>query len=888
MKKLIFSTLFAIGLIGSASIKADTFGTGANQFSIDFVTIGNPGNVSDPATGYGAVPYTYRIGKYTISQNQVNAALANGLQHVYSDTIHDAVRLVGTYAGPASDITWLDAAAFVNWLNTSSGYPPAYNLIYTNGAWSMSLWPGNQAWVQGGTNLFRNALCHYFMPSDNEWYKAAYYDPNKFAGIGGYWLYTTGSDTPPEQVSNAQLGKGGAGWNSGGGGTNPGTTVWGLSSWCAGADVTQSGGLSPYGTMGQGGNMAQWVETTADNQNNNPTANRKAFGYPWWWWFYTSDFKPFSSIDETGLLNLPSFYSSGAVGIRVASIDESYPQVTPLAITSQPSDVSLTATNSQTATFSVVATNGVPPYAYQWMKDGVDLTNQTNASLVLSNAGANTVGYYSCQVMDANSNSVISSNAALNISGVPFWLWQGLLGYWPLNGNANDEGIHNFNGIIYNLQPCTDRFGVRQKALFFNGNSGYVDVGNHNEFNFGYSDFSFTSWVKLDPDCSNGYILSKYVVSQTGSYGYGTTPYGNSYAFISGSKDFAGGGGNQNLKDNEWHQIVASYSRSSALTIYVDGKTDFFSNISVANQYQSNNLSLRIGRLDDGSSYADWFKGCISDIRIYNRALSSNEVSALFQSEAVPTLSQTITFPIISSHAYGSAAFTLGATSSAGANYPITYTSSDSNIASIVGYTVTICGAGTATITASQAGGYPWKAATPVQRQLTITKVKQSMSGFTPISDKTFGDAPLAVSAPVASSGLPVTLTVKSGPGTISNNVLTITGAGLIRLSANQAGNGNFFPATPVNAAIVVNKAPQSIQFNPQTTLNYTNKGTFPLSATSSSGKTIKFSSSNPSVLSITGSTAMMKSKGTVVVTATAPGDANTLPGVATASITLQ
>ena len=96
---------------------------GSNQFTIDFVTIGNPGNSND-TTGYGGVPYSYRIGKYTISQNQVNAALVNGLQNVYSDTIHDAIRLVGTYAGPACSISWFDAAAFVNWLNTSSGYAP--------------------------------------------------------------------------------------------------------------------------------------------------------------------------------------------------------------------------------------------------------------------------------------------------------------------------------------------------------------------------------------------------------------------------------------------------------------------------------------------------------------------------------------------------------------------------------------------------------------------------------------------------------------------------------------------------------------------------------------------------------------------------------------------
>ena len=57
VKKTILPLLFALGIIGSASVHADTFGTGANQFTIDFTTIGNAGNAAD-TTGYGSVGYT--------------------------------------------------------------------------------------------------------------------------------------------------------------------------------------------------------------------------------------------------------------------------------------------------------------------------------------------------------------------------------------------------------------------------------------------------------------------------------------------------------------------------------------------------------------------------------------------------------------------------------------------------------------------------------------------------------------------------------------------------------------------------------------------------------------------------------------------------------------
>jgi formylglycine-generating enzyme required for sulfatase activity len=123
----------------------------------------------------------------------------------------------------------------------------------------MALWPttpdgnGNVAWTAGGTNLYRNANCVYFLPSENEWYKAAYYDPAKNGGTGGYWQYPTGSDSAPTAV---------------GSGTNPGTAVYNQPWGNGPASVFQTGGLSPYGTMGQGGNVWQWEESAWDGNND--------------------------------------------------------------------------------------------------------------------------------------------------------------------------------------------------------------------------------------------------------------------------------------------------------------------------------------------------------------------------------------------------------------------------------------------------------------------------------------------------------------------------------------------------------------------------------------------------------------------------------------------
>jgi formylglycine-generating enzyme len=223
----------AFALVTQMSAQSDTFGSGANTFDIPFVNIGNTGNAAD-TTGYGAVPYEYRASTHEISQDAITKATASGMANV------TAGRWTGSQ--PAANISWYEAAAFVNWLNTSTGKTAAYNLTFS-GSWSMNLWSSGQAWTAGGENLYRNKDAFYFLPSENEWYKAAYYNP---AG-SNYFLYQTASSSVPTAVAS---------------GTNAGSAVYNsVASFPAVVD--SAGGLSPYGTMGQGGNVWEWNEVAA-------------------------------------------------------------------------------------------------------------------------------------------------------------------------------------------------------------------------------------------------------------------------------------------------------------------------------------------------------------------------------------------------------------------------------------------------------------------------------------------------------------------------------------------------------------------------------------------------------------------------------------------------
>ena len=246
---LVAALLAACTINFQSSAQADTFGTGSNQFTVDFVEIGNTSNTNS-SLGYGAVPYAYRMGKYEISQLQVTKATLLGMANVSA----------GAWSNnrPAGSVNWYEAAAFVNFLNTNSGRTAAYNLAWSGSAWSMTLQAASNAWTLGGTNLYRNKNSFYFLPSEDEWFKSAYYNPSNST----YYTYPLGSNSAPTVIGN-------------GGGTTAGTAVYAQTIFPAGpAEVERAGGLTPYGVMGGAANVWDWVESSFDGANTNASANR--------------------------------------------------------------------------------------------------------------------------------------------------------------------------------------------------------------------------------------------------------------------------------------------------------------------------------------------------------------------------------------------------------------------------------------------------------------------------------------------------------------------------------------------------------------------------------------------------------------------------------------
>jgi formylglycine-generating enzyme required for sulfatase activity len=301
--------------------------------TIDYVTVGNAGNagqVHNQLT-FGAVAYAYQIGKYEVTNAQYteflnkadpSGANANG---IYRSTMGSHLRGGITFTSsaasgakytirssmgnkPVNTVSWYDAARFANWMHNGQGSGSTETGAYT---------------LNGNNGLpTKNVGATVWLPSENEWYKAAYYDPTLNSNAGGYWAHATRSNTAPtEGTANAT-----------GDISNPGANV---ANYGLGADWnSQDGNLT---TVGSAGALAESYYGTADQAGNvwewNDAVIFALRGRRGGSWSDNSDGLPASIRNE-----LLPWEELQNVGFRVASV----PEPSALLLTMIAASVSLT------------------------------------------------------------------------------------------------------------------------------------------------------------------------------------------------------------------------------------------------------------------------------------------------------------------------------------------------------------------------------------------------------------------------------------------------------------------------------------------------------------------------------------------------------------------
>ncbi|MEJ6979467.1 T9SS type A sorting domain-containing protein [Pedobacter sp. P351] len=166
---------------------------------------------------------------------------------------------------------------------------------------------------------------------------------------------------------------------------------------------------------------------------------------------------------------------------------------------------------------------------------------------------------------------------------------------------------------------------------------------------------------------------------------------------------------------------------------------------------------------------------------------------------------QTISFPVIGAKFVGDTDFNPGAT--AGSGLPVTYTSSDPIVATIVNGHVHILSAGSTTITASQGGDATYLAATPLTQVLTVNKKSQTII-FSDLPQKTVGDADFTLSATSTSGLAPSYSSSNTAVATLTNGVVHIVGTGTTTITASQGGDAMYSAAPLVEQILIVVPAP--------------------------------------------------------------------------------
>jgi len=235
-----------------APASAETITLPGTSVTMEFVTVGDTDNAGDPTRG--AVDYSYRIGKYEVTENQWDAVAAAVGWPLSNET--------GQWTGeqPVGSISWTDMAHFCNWLTSGN---------FTKGAYTVSI-----GGIYPVTGIERAAAIAtygtvYVIPTENEWYKAAYYDGSAEV----YYDFPTGSDTQPDGIDSDGDPLFEVVCNDGYNQGQPNV-------------VTNAGSLSPYGTMGQGGNVYELTETehSAGNcvmRGSNYGSGPDRTGYNW-------------------------------------------------------------------------------------------------------------------------------------------------------------------------------------------------------------------------------------------------------------------------------------------------------------------------------------------------------------------------------------------------------------------------------------------------------------------------------------------------------------------------------------------------------------------------------------------------------------------------------
>ena len=229
------------------------------------------------------------------------------------------------------------------------------------------------------------------------------------------------------------------------------------------------------------------------------------------------------------------------------------------------------------------------------------------------------------RAISASEVSTIYNDTKPQIAQIPT---SGLIGYWPFNGNANDESGRGHNGIVTNATLTTDMNNKAGSAYYFNGN-GSITIPYHKDFDFSKcKQYSYGCWINNSASGVQAYIGKDAPSCQNNSFNFQEYYDGKLVNAMHGSDCWNVYPTNVSLGINQWHHVLVS-TDSLSTSIYIDGALIRKDQMK-APMWGDYARSIVFGAWPSVSGNERFVRGKIDDVVIYNRALTANEVRTIY------------------------------------------------------------------------------------------------------------------------------------------------------------------------------------------------------------------------------------------------------------------